>query len=325
MPLIFIPETSLYLWYIFKTQFVILKNNDMYDFRRIMVGLDLSLMDRAIIEQLAFISDKINPLKIYFTHIHRDLSVPASVVKDFPQFREPMDEKIKKEMKKKVESLFPGISKYDVEYEVIEGSPSKELLNRVEIKNIDLLIMGRKNELPGNGVIPRQVARSCKSSVWFVPEKTTNQFSNIAIPLDFSKHSKLAMEEALKLTENEPNINLYPIHIYTMPQFGAGVSYGQIKLEPIIRENAVEEYNSFIADMNTDGMSISPIFKLDHRYIGANYAYEIAYQKQADLIIVGCQGKTGVNRWIMGSFSEKLIEANTDIPLLVVKRKIDRE
>ena len=297
----------------------------MYDFRRIMVGLDFSLMDRTIIEHLAFISDKINPLKIYFTHVHRNLTVPASVVKDFPQFREPLDDKLKKDMKKKVEMYFSNINKYDVEYEVIEGSPSKELLHRIEVKNIDLLVMGRKDELPGNGIVPRQIARSCKSSVWFVPEKVTKTISDVVIPIDYSDFSKMAMEEALKLAEEEPSINLYPLHIYTLPQFGAGITYGKSKLEPLIRTDAVDEYNEFIKEMNTNDKSISPLFKLDSRYSGASFAYEVANQKKADLIIVGSQGKTGVKRWILGSFAEKMIETNKDIPLLVVKRKVDRE
>ncbi len=297
----------------------------MYDFRRIMVGLDFTLMDRAILEYLDMICDKIKPLKIYFTHIHRNLSVPDYIVKEFPQFREPLDEKMKKEMQEKVERFFPKVNKYDVEYEVIEGSPLKELLHRIEVKNIDLLFMGRKDQLPGNGVVPRQVARSCKSSVWFIPESGKQTLSNIVVPIDFSDYSKLAMEEALKIAATQDNVNIYPLHLYDMPNFGAGVTYGKEKLEPMIRSNAVDTYNEFISTLNTDAYSIAPIFKLDPHYQGVKLVKEVVHQKNASLIIVGSQGKTGLKRWWLGSFTEKLIEANTDTPLLVIKSKIDRE
>ncbi len=296
----------------------------MYKFNRILIGLDFSLMDRTLIEYASFICSKIQPTKIYFTHIHRNLSVPAEVVKDFPQFREPMDEKMIKEMKAKVKLHFENIGQYDVEYEVIEGAPSKELLHRLEVKNIDLLIMGRKNQLPGNGVIPKQIARHCQSSVLLVPEAANKKINHIWVPIDFSKYSKLAMEEAVMMAQQNSDTHISTLHIYDLPNFGAGITYGANKLEPMVRSNAVESYNTFMNNIEINDVPTTPIFQLNINYAGAKIAYDMAYAKKADLIIVGAQGKTGFSRILIGSFTEKLIESNTDIPLLVVKQKIDR-
>jgi len=298
----------------------------MYNFKRILVGLDLSLMDRELIEYTAFICNKIKPDKIYFSHIHRNLSVPPEVVKEFPEFREPIDETILAEIKKKVQTFFTGIEAYDVDYEVVEGAPSKELLHRVEVKNIDLLIMGRKSQLPGNGIIPRQIARYSQSSVLLVPETAKKQLSHILVPIDFSEYSKLAVEEAIMIASADvaKDIDVEALNIFDLPSFGGGVSYGNKKLEPLIRSNSVDAYNTFMKGIETKDITINPTFQVNTRYAGANLVNGFAHRKNADLIVVGAQGKTGLKRIFIGSFTEKLIDSNDDLPLLVVKKKIDR-
>ncbi len=296
----------------------------MYKFNRILIGLDFSLMDRSILEYSAMLCDKINPGKIYFTHIHRDLAVPDYIVRDFPELRQPMDEKLKKEMISKVETFFPDYNKFDVEFEVVEGSPSKELIHRLEVKNIDLLIMGKKVELKGLGVVPKQVARAAKSSILFVPEKAKENIKNIFIPIDFSQSSIRALEEGIIMAKQNPKVNLYPIHIYDLPEFGGGVSYGKKKLEPLIRGNALEDFSTAIQELDTENISINPLYYLNHKFGGVEIIKEKALKKEADLIIVGSQGKSRIQRWILGSFTEKLIDTINTIPLLVVKEKIDR-
>lgn len=299
----------------------------MYNFKRVLVGLDFSLMDQQVLEYTKFICEKIKPSKIYFTHVHKDLAIPPEVIKEFPQFREPMDEKLEKDMRKRVDLYFKGAEQYDIDYEVIEGAASKELLHRVEVKNIDLLIMGRKNELPGNGVIPRQIARYSKSSVLLVPESPKQELKSILVPIDFSDYSKLAMEEAIMIASEKENqdIKVTALNIYDLPSFGGGISYSETKLEPLIRSNSVDAYNTFMNEIETKDVQITPSFQMNSRYAGAALINGIAHRMNADMIVVGAQGKTGLKRIFIGSFTEKLIEHNEDLPLLVVKHKIDRE
>ncbi len=291
-----------------------------------MVGLDLSAMDAQLIAYTAFLCKTFKPNKIYFTHVHRDLSIPPKIKQEFPELRIPMDEKMAKEIETNLKNNFSNLENYDTEVEVIEGSPAKTLIHRVDTKNVDLLILGKKTKSEGSGIIPKQVVRRCTSSVLFVNENPTHSLNRIVVPTDFSIYSKQALLEAISVSKDNENANIFIHHVYDIPTYGYGGSlYHNTKIEPLVRASTQEQYNEFIADVNFEKTHVAPIFNLNMNYAGAAYTYSIAKERDADLIITAAQGKSMIKRLLLGSYTEKLIDAVDDIPLLVVKEKIDRE
>ncbi|MCB0515857.1 MAG: universal stress protein [Chitinophagales bacterium] len=294
----------------------------MQEFKRIMVGLDFSPLDSSLIEYAAFVANLCRVDKIYFIHIRKDLSLPASIENVIIDNTVPIDERLKYEMSEKVKRLFPHYQYFNIECEVIEGSPTQELLHRIEVKQIDLLIAGRKPEIKGSGVVIKQIARNSKCSIWFVPEKATTQIERILVPTDFSKISQNALEYGIFIAEKLKNTEIFVEHIYTMPQMGSYIRYAQDKVLPLVENTNTDMYNEFMEDIDTKNVSISPIFTLNESYAGAFLSEATATAKNVQLIIAGSQGKNAFSRLVLGSFTEKLLDANNQFPMLILKPKI---
>lgn len=67
-------------------------------------------------------------------------------------------------------------------------------------------------------------------------------------------------------------------------------------------------------DMNEDGIKISSIIK---EGAPAKTILEIASQEDVDLIVIGSSGKSGFDRFILGSVSDKVVNT-AKCPVLVV-------
>lgn len=289
--------------------------------KRWMIALDFTLMDKTLINYAAFLSEYIKPGKIYFINIQRDMYVPESIRKNFPELRKPMDEKLQQEMKAEVERNFKNHELFDIEYVVIEGSPFEEMLSWSNIKNIDLLIVGRKSELKGTGIVSHRLARKVMCSVLFVPEKASLKLEKIFVPTDFSDNSLLAMQETIALTAHDPEAIIYCQHIYHLPSGYYTTGKTEEEFSEIMKNHAVNKYNKLLEDIKAKDIKITPIFNLDTNLSPANLINQTAHMKEADIIVMGARGRTTTTAILLGSVTEKLIQLDSDIPLLVVKQK----
>lgn len=291
-------------------------------FKRIMIGLDFTLIDKTLIEYAAFISKYLDPEKIYFVHVHRHLDVPDKVKKLMPELNQPMDEKLKAEMIELVQENFNNHEHYDIDYMVKEGNAFEGMLHWSEVKNIDLIIAGRKTELKGSGILPQKLARKSRCSVLFVPENVKLNLKNVFVPIDFSENSKKSLQLAIDLVkEVAEEATIYCQHNFALPSGYYTTGKSEEEFTSIMKENAAEDYNEMIKDLETNGAHISPSFILDKHGSPAILVNRSAHQRNADLIIIGAKGKTGAATLLLGSVTEKLISLDKDIPLLVHKQK----
>ena len=293
----------------------------MKDFKRLMLGLDFSEMDKTLIEYLAFICDKYTPEKIYFFHASKKLSVEKELKEKYPELKTPRDEKLKEEMVELVKDHFPRVDEFDVDYKVIEGSPLKEALHWSEIKNIDLILLGRKHELNGSGILPQNISRKINCSLLFVPEEPKLKIENILVPCDFSENSNAALEQALRITEKNPDAKAYYHHIYSLPDGYYYAGKTEEEFAKIMHDNAVKKYNKSIEKLGHTGKPIHPIFTFDNGEDHSKLILKKATEKEADMIIMGAKGRTFATALLLGSVTEKLLRINDTIPVLVVKNK----
>ena len=68
---------------------------------------------------------------------------------------------------------------------VKKGQRTKNLMKLIDDKDIDLIMLGRKNEKLGGGLLIRQMARRAACSLLIVPEKVQNKVERILVPVDF--------------------------------------------------------------------------------------------------------------------------------------------
>lgn len=290
----------------------------MSDFKRWMVGLDNTLIDKIVIEYTAFLARQLRPEVIYFINVQRNLEVPEAVKEKFPELRKPADERIKESMTEEVRTFFTDSEYYDLEFKVVEGNPFEELVRWGSIKNVDLFIAGRKKELKGAGVLPQKLARKASFSVLFVPEKPRFRLQELLVAVDFSTHSEKAFEVALQLARSEDSTTLHALHVYHMP-YGVHQTRLERDYSEALKEEATDQYNQMIARHAIGNVHVSPIFQYDNQNRIAEIICETARKRNADLMIVGHKGRSGVMLQLLGSVTEKILQLENEIPVLVIK------
>ena len=293
----------------------------MFKCKRLMVGLDFTLLDRMLIAYTGFLSRQLNIERVYFINVQKSFDVPPTVLTDFPELRVPQDELLVQRMREEVSAHFGNLGETEVDYLVVEGSPLKKINHWAKVKQIDLLIIGRKKELKGKGILPSQLLRSVSCCVLFIPEEVRQRLTEIMVQIDFSEASKKAMEVATYLGFNNPDVTVHCQHIYHLPVGYYFTEKGKEEVNRVIRAYHVMQYNQFIDTIPIEAVHINPIFTLDEDGDWAQTAYRTAQKKDVDLIVLGATGKTLFDSLVLGSFTEKMVQVNAQIPMLVVKQR----
>ena len=79
------------------------------------------------------------------------------------------------------------------------------------------------------------------------------------------------------------------------------------------------QYNQFIDKFDLNGTDLKPLLLYGKEQDLSTTALHTARNYAADLMIVGAHGKTWFDRLMVGSFTEKLLQINKEIPMLIIK------
>lgn len=290
----------------------------MYRFKRLLVGLSLDGGDDAIIRYAKEICLQAKSSKITFVHVLNNQDVPKHIGEKFPILIQTADEYARNRMIDLVHITVGDDWSVATEYEVVEGSPLVELLNRVKYKEIDLLLVGKPREPAYGGTLGLKLARYAPCSVFIVPEQTPPRMRSLLVPTDFSDHSLDALNVAAVLARaaNIPHINC--VHAYRVPTgyYKTGKSYEEFAA--IMESLALREYKQFVARADLKGIEVLPVFKLYKKvYLAIR---EISRDHPVDLLVIGARGRKSAVGSMLGSVTQRLIR-KTQIPLLAVKQK----
>jgi nucleotide-binding universal stress UspA family protein len=283
-----------------------------------MVGLDLTEMDDHIIEYLSIILPALSLERIFFVHVAKELELPKEIAEKYPDLLAPLDENISDGIEHKVGDL---CRKNKLDYDIIvhEGVPLEHFLRLSKIKNVDLIVLGRKRSLKGSGMLSGNVVRKSSSSILFVTETFKPVIKRVLVPVDFSKHSILSLKLARQLRERLGS-EIYCSHIYHVPSgfHKTGKSYEEFA--EIMKSHAAHDYEQFCRDHDfTDEMSCDYLLS-DHQSKG-KLIIEHAHEADMDLIVIGSRGRTRTSALLIGSIVEKLLTVDTDVPMWVLKNK----
>lgn len=296
----------------------------MYAFKKIMIALDLSEMDKYILNYVDGLCKVIQPEKIYFLNIQKnfDLDAEEKSLMGIAQ-NKPVDEYIQKEIEAKIKEHFSGASKYKTEIEIVEGNPSEELLRWTKMKNIDLLIMGRKMNLSGQGIAPQQIAPKVNSSILLVPEGTQGfSVDNIFVPVNFSEVTKLALEEALSIQDKtDQNVDINCHYVFELPLGHEKSGKSDEEFAEILERNAAKKFKKMKLDLGAKASQLDYSTELLKDGNIAKALNEKAKEYHTDLIIMGAKSKTLAAQLFLGNTTKKMIINSSSIPLLVVKNK----
>jgi nucleotide-binding universal stress UspA family protein len=288
--------------------------------KRVLVALDLTEMDETLIRYIARLSNEIELEQVYFFNVMKSLEIPEKIIEKYPNLIAPMDETTKKGIEYTIGQEAANKLKAKYEIKVTDGRVVEKILKWAKIKEVDLIVMGRKSGLDGEGIASGKVVKLAPCSVILVPEILPESLKNLVVPLDYSSTSKLAFEFALFIASNVPDANLICLNIYEVPSgyHTSGKSYEEFA--EIMKSNAEESFQEFIEKYDTKGISITAKFELNEHGNIARKIYQFAMREKASGIVVGSKGRTQAAAILLGSISEKLIKLNSNIPQIVVKQ-----
>jgi nucleotide-binding universal stress UspA family protein len=283
-----------------------------------MVGLDLTSMDDVIIAYLPILIQSLDLEKVVFVHVARQLELPEELIKKYPDLIAPLDESITEDIRKKVA---PIMDRTNTSFDIIvrEGLPLERFLRIARIKNVDLIVMGRKREQDGSGLLSGHIIRKSPSSIFLVTENYRSKIQSIVVPVDFSSHAANSLELANNMKLPEGAI-ISCSHIYTIPTGYYKTGKNREEFAQIMRIHAQSDYSRF-CQSNKLKESLSCDFILNENESISKLIFDNAKHQGADLLIIGSRGRTTASTLLIGSVVEKLVSENAEIPTLILKKK----
>lgn len=288
---------------------------------KIMVLMDTSDADKTLMKFLEPIATNSETKEIHFFNSISEMKIPEQVLKDFPEIKEKAVADRKSHLKTLAKEFLPERLFKISRFHVKEGAPSKAILRFVHKEKIDLVLMGRHKDFVGGGILSNRLARRADCSIFIIPEEAEINLSLLHVPCDFSQHSKIAMEEAIKISRKYDNMKIICQNVYTVP---GGYHYSGKTYEEfaeIMKQNAEKEYAQFMADIDHDGIELDVVYSLDTNDNPVTDIIDFANEHKPSAIIIGVKGRTATTALFIGSRAEQLIQYNSDIPMMVVRPK----
>jgi nucleotide-binding universal stress UspA family protein len=151
---------------------------------------------------------------------------------------------------------------------------------------------------------------------------TPLSFEQILVPVDYSSHSRVALNAALALAQRFGS-TLEVVHVWDRPSYVTDTlmvrHQGDVKpLGELIRENAEGDMGKFLAE----ALPPNPGVPL-HRTLLSGEPVSTLLQKIREgghgLVVVGTHGRTGLRHALLGSVAERLVRLSP-VPVLTVPR-----
>ncbi|MFY0626659.1 MAG: universal stress protein [Reichenbachiella sp.] len=293
----------------------------MQHFHKILVALDGTDIDKELIYAASVISQMDDTRQIDFINVVKDVNVPKAIRAEFPNIIKDAIKERKADMGRKIEQYFDN-EKIKIKIDIGSGSPTKTILKYSAKQDIDLIIMGRKNERPGGGVIINRIARRAACSLMILPKGFNKKIENILVPIDFSAPSLDSLNQTIKLANiGAPDVTIVPQNIYQVPSGYHYTGNTYKEFAKIMEENAKKEYVKFEKSFIKTSLKIKPLYTLDrHEDIIATIS-KTGMEKHIDGIVISAKGLTSATALFLGSKAEKLIQFDLDIPLVVLRPK----
>lgn len=289
--------------------------------KRVLVALDLTEMDEVLMRYIARISNDIDLEKVYFFNVMKSMELPDKILKKYPDLVAPMDESTKKDIQFTIDQEVGDQLKAPYEIKVTDGHVAEKILKWAKIKEVDMILMGRKSGLEGDGITSGKVVRLAPCSVVFVPEVLPEDRYHMVVPIDFSPASKQAFEFAIYAAQKNPELQITGLNIYEVPTGYHMLGQSYEEFAEIMKNNAKESWEDFIKDYNLKGLKVECKFELNEDTSKAKKIFQFALDQKASSIAVGSKGRTTAAAFLIGSIAEKLIKYNTKIPQIVVKQR----
>ncbi|GAA4112511.1 universal stress protein [Aquimarina addita] len=141
----------------------------------------------------------------------------------------------------------------------------------------------------------------------------------ILVPIDFSEYSEYALK-ASALIAKQMNSEIIVLHMLGLSEAILTKDETQETREAIYYMKLAEK--RFATFLDKDYLKGIKVKETVQNYKIFSEINEVAQENEADLIVMGSHGSSGLSEVFVGSNTEKVVRTS-DIPVLVIKRPID--
>ncbi|MBV1924071.1 MAG: universal stress protein [Flavobacteriaceae bacterium] len=141
----------------------------------------------------------------------------------------------------------------------------------------------------------------------------------ILVPVDFSEYSEYALKVAANLAKQH-NAEIIALHMMGISDAVLSKNQSKQMLEGIyFMKLAEKRFAEFLDKDYLKGINVTDTV---YNYKNFSELNAVALENEADIIIMGSHGSSGLSEVFVGSNTEKVVR-NSDIPVLVVKHEMD--
>ena len=143
------------------------------------------------------------------------------------------------------------------------------------------------------------------------------QIKTILFPTDFSNGARAAMDHAISLAKDYQAklILLYVIQDISIAEWYIPSSISAGELIEDMQKSAWQEMDKWIAEVSKQ---VKDVEKMVVRGVPFVEIIQTAKERNADLIVIGTHGRTGIDHMLFGSTAEKVVR-KAACPVLTVR------
>lgn len=141
----------------------------------------------------------------------------------------------------------------------------------------------------------------------------------ILVPVDFSQHSEYAMEVAANIAKKH-NSEIIAVHMMGLSEAVVTRDESKEVFEAMYYMKLAEKrFDEFLDKGYLEGVKVTDTV---HNYKNFSELNDLAQEFNADLIVMGSHGSSGLKEVFVGSNTEKVVRTS-EIPVLVIKHRAE--
>ena len=252
----------------------------------------------------------------------------VSVIETNPEFEVLAPQLLEKEEKNtrdRLEQIKSIAEKEGIACEIIAHhaeSPFQAIIDEAKKNQVDMIIMGRRGRTGLKrllmGSVTAKVIGYSPCNVLVVPRLAEIKYQKILIATDGSKYSMSAAAEAVGIARR---CGAYLFVISVVPSETGSpfdIVHSEMQHQMIAQKefhDGEKNINDLLVIARQEGVKAEGLVIGGRSY---EAIVENAREKRVDLIVMGSHGRTGLERLLMGSVTERVV-GNADCAVLIVK------
>jgi nucleotide-binding universal stress UspA family protein len=295
-------------------------------YEKILVALDGSHFSEAILPYSRFFADKLKvPVELIHV-IDSEMATPTSAAGQ-ARYQDVMTAESRRSLEylKKVAASFPAATKVECLVEV--GNPAEVIVDKALANSHTLIAMTTHGRSGINrwllGSVADKVLHGAANPLLLVrageqiPALSAAPWKRILVPLDGSALAEMVIPHAAELGR-KLGLELVLIRIFGVPTPVFAEDYGPYveELWTQLEEEAQKYLDEKARQLQAQGLT--NVATISTAGFAAEKIIDLARQQKDALVAMCTHGRSGVNRWVMGSVTDRVVRHGGD-PVLIVR------